>query len=122
MKKEDIKKISDWFWEISKSFRKDMRVPARFYTSEKMLDAAHNIAKIEKHEVAEKETEICLHRKDATRAFPGPPVLIPGSMGTAFCVLVGTEEGKDSFFSTNHGVGRAMSRKKLPGGSLDKKW
>jgi len=38
MKKEDIDKVSDWLWEIPKSFRKDMRVPARFYTSEKMLD------------------------------------------------------------------------------------
>ena len=76
-----------------------------------LYDVAHNIAKIEKHEVAGRETELCLHRKGATRAFPGQPVLIPGSMGTASYVLVGTEEGKDSFFSTNHGAGRAMSRK-----------
>jgi tRNA-splicing ligase RtcB len=76
-----------------------------------LYDVAHNIAKFEKHEVKGKETELCLHRKGATRAFPGQPVLIPGSMGTASYVLVGVEEGKDSFFSTNHGAGRTMSRK-----------
>lgn len=36
--KKDFIKISDWLWEIPKSFRKDMRVPARIYISEKMLD------------------------------------------------------------------------------------
>lgn len=36
--KKDFVKISDWLWEIPKSFREDMRVPARIYTSEKMLD------------------------------------------------------------------------------------
>ena len=38
MKKSDFKKISDWLWEIPKSFRADMRVPARVYASEKMLE------------------------------------------------------------------------------------
>jgi len=37
-------------------------------------------------------------------------VLIPGSMGTASYVLVGTEKGEDSFFSVCHGAGRTMSR------------
>jgi len=27
--KKDFKKLSEWLWEISKSFREDMRVPAR---------------------------------------------------------------------------------------------
>jgi len=36
--KRDFKKISDWLWEIPQSFRSDMRVPARIYTSEKMLE------------------------------------------------------------------------------------
>ena len=41
----------------------------------------------------------------------GQPVLIPGSMGTASYVLVGTDEGLGlSFGSTCHGAGRAMSR------------
>jgi len=38
MEKSDFKKISDWLWEIPKSFREDMRVPARIYASEKMLE------------------------------------------------------------------------------------
>jgi tRNA-splicing ligase RtcB len=36
--KKDFKKISDWLWEVPKSFRNDMRVPARIYVSEKMLE------------------------------------------------------------------------------------
>jgi len=36
--KEILKKISDVLWEIPKSFRDDMRVPARVYASEKMLN------------------------------------------------------------------------------------
>ena len=37
MDKKDLRKISDWLWEIPKDFRKDMRVPARIYVSEKIL-------------------------------------------------------------------------------------
>lgn len=36
--KQSFKKITDYLWEISKSFRADMRVPARFYISEKMIE------------------------------------------------------------------------------------
>jgi tRNA-splicing ligase RtcB len=88
-----------------------------------LYDVAHNIAKIEKHNVNGKETEVVLHRKGATRAFPpgsseipekyqrtGQPVLIPGSMGTASYILAGTEGGKESWYSTCHGAGRIMSR------------
>lgn len=38
MKKEDLKRISPWLWETPQFFRDDMKVPARIYTSEKMLD------------------------------------------------------------------------------------
>ena len=78
-----------------------------------VYDVAHNIAKIEKHLVNQKEIELCIHRKGATRAFPpfhpeipkkyqeiGQPVLIPGSMGTASYVLVGQKEGERAFYST----------------------
>ena len=37
MKQEDFVKINDWLWEIPRSFRQDMKVPARIYISEKML-------------------------------------------------------------------------------------
>jgi tRNA-splicing ligase RtcB len=41
----------------------------------------------------------------------GHPVIIPGSMGTASYVLVGTPETLDiAFGSTAHGAGRVMSR------------
>ena len=75
-----------------------------------VYDVAHNIAKVEKHLVNNKEIDVLVHRKGATRAFPDQPVLIPGSMGTASYVLVGTEQGKDSWYSTCHGAGRTMSR------------
>ena len=75
-----------------------------------VYDVAHNIAKVEKHKVNGEEKEVIVHRKGATRAFPGQPVLIPGSMGTASYVLIGTENGKNAWFSTCHGAGRTMSR------------
>jgi tRNA-splicing ligase RtcB len=85
-----------------------------------VYDVAHNMAKLEEHE----EGPLLVHRKGATRAFGpsnaetpqayrgvGQPVFIPGSMGTASWVLVGTDEAFGrSFGSTCHGAGRAMSR------------
>jgi tRNA-splicing ligase RtcB len=96
-------------------------------TSDKMkllYDVAHNIAKIEEHEVDGEKRKLIVHRKGATRAFPagrselpesyrsiGQPVLIPGSMGTASYVLVGKPKGMEvSWGSTCHGAGRTMSR------------
>ena len=39
MQKKDLERIHDNLWEIPKSFRPDMLVPARIYTNERMLDA-----------------------------------------------------------------------------------
>ncbi len=88
-----------------------------------LYDVAHNIAKIEEHEINGEMTKLIVHRKGATRAFPpghpeipekyrsvGQPVLIPGTMGTASYILAGTEKSKEAFYSTCHGAGRAMSR------------
>lgn len=88
-----------------------------------LYDLAHNIIKKEKYIIEEKETDVIVHRKGATRAFPpghleipekyrslGQPVLIPGSMGTASYALVGQETAKEAFYSTCHGAGRVMSR------------
>jgi len=89
-----------------------------------VYDVAHNLAKMEEHEVDGRRRTLCVHRKGATRAFGpghpelpdryrpiGQPVTIPGSMGTASYVLVGTPEAAGrSFASTCHGAGRAMSR------------
>jgi tRNA-splicing ligase RtcB (3'-phosphate/5'-hydroxy nucleic acid ligase) len=89
-----------------------------------VYDVAHNIAKFEEHAVAGRERRVCVHRKGATRAFPpghpelaaafrdlGQPVLIPGDMGRASWVLLGTEGAyRETFGSTCHGAGRRMSR------------
>jgi tRNA-splicing ligase RtcB len=89
-----------------------------------VYDVAHNIAKIEKHQVEGKKLTVCVHRKGATRAFPaghpdipeayrkvGQPVLIPGDMGRYSYVAVGTEKAmEETFGSTCHGAGRAKSR------------
>ena len=90
-----------------------------------VYDVAHNIAKVETHTVEGRAVKLVVHRKGATRAFPpghpdlaarfrqtGQPVLVPGSMGTASFVLVGTPEAMtETFGSTCHGAGRMMSRK-----------
>lgn len=45
--------------------------------------------------------------------FTGQPVLIGGTMGTCSYVLTGTDKGmEETFGSTCHGAGRAMSRNK----------
>ena len=91
---------------------------------DQVYDVCHNVAKIEEHEVGGRSKRLVVHRKGATRSFgpgrpevpalyraSGQPVLIPGSMGTASYVLVGTKEAEAlSFASTAHGAGRLMSR------------
>ncbi len=91
-----------------------------------VYDVAHNMAKLETLKVDGKERNLVVHRKGATRAFGpgreevpskyrkyGQPVLIPGDMGTASYLLVGTEKAMtESFGSTCHGAGRVMSRRK----------
>lgn len=91
---------------------------------EQVYDVCHNVAKIEKHQIDNRTKEVCVHRKGATRSFGpgreeipevyrsvGQPVILPGSMGTASYILVGTQEAEGlSFGSTAHGAGRLMSR------------
>ncbi len=90
-----------------------------------VYDIAHNMGKTETHVVDGEKVRVCVHRKGATRAFGpgfeglpevykpfGQPVLVPGSMGTASWVLLGTEESMTkSFGSSCHGAGRVMSRR-----------
>jgi len=89
-----------------------------------VYDVAHNIAKIEEHKIDNEYAKVVVHRKGATRAFPkgkeeipikyrdfGQPVLIPGSMGTASYILLGSNKSMElTFGSTAHGAGRTMSR------------
>jgi tRNA-splicing ligase RtcB len=91
-----------------------------------VYEVAHNIAKFEWHTVEGQERKLCVHRKGATRAFApgrrevpsayqavGQPVLIPGDMGRYSYVLTGTEQAMvQTFGSTCHGAGRALSRVK----------
>jgi tRNA-splicing ligase RtcB (3'-phosphate/5'-hydroxy nucleic acid ligase) len=76
-----------------------------------VYDVAHNIAKEEEHEVDGRRRRLLVHRKGATRAFPGQPVIVPGDMGRYSYLLLGTETAmRETFGSTCHGAGRRMSR------------
>jgi len=76
-----------------------------------VYDVAHNIAKEEEHSVDGATRRLLVHRKGATRAFPGQPVIVPGDMGRYSFVLVGTQTAmRETFGSTCHGAGRVMSR------------
>jgi tRNA-splicing ligase RtcB len=91
---------------------------------EQVYDVCHNVAKVERHAIDGRLKDVCVHRKGATRSFGpgreeipevyrsvGQPIFIPGSMGTASYILVGTHEAEQlSFGSTAHGAGRVMSR------------
>ncbi|MEM2954882.1 MAG: RtcB family protein [Candidatus Nanoarchaeia archaeon] len=83
----------------------------------------HNVVKIEEHIVNGEKRKVYVHRKGSTRSFPGDPVLIAGSMGTASYLLKGTQKAMElTFGSTVHGAGRTMSRndaiKKFWGGKV----
>jgi tRNA-splicing ligase RtcB len=99
-----------------------------------VYEVAHNIAKFEYHAVEGGERKLCIHRKGATRAYApgapgipssycriGQPVLIPGDMGRYSYVLTGTAKAmSDTFGSTCHGAGRAMSRVKASKAAHDR--
>jgi len=91
---------------------------------EQIYDVAHNTAKLERHMLHGNEREVLIHRKGATRALgpggfdlppeystTGQPVIIGGSMETGSYLLVGTDRGRETFFTTAHGSGRQMSRR-----------
>ncbi|MBS7606425.1 MAG: RtcB family protein [Candidatus Bathyarchaeia archaeon] len=113
--------ITHW---VRQSFEQALKMPADKIGLNLVYDVAHNIAKIEEHNVDGKTVKVWVHRKGATRAFPpghkdvpsdyrslGQPVIIPGSMGTSSWVLVGTQKAMEiTFGSTAHGAGRMLSR------------
>ena len=39
MRKQDLHQLEPWLWEIPATYRADMRVPARVYTNERMLES-----------------------------------------------------------------------------------
>jgi len=84
-----------------------------------LYDLMHNYACEEQHG----GEELLVHRKGTTRALPaghpgnpepfretGHPALIPGSMGTASYIMVGSPEGASNYYSICHGAGRIRSR------------
>jgi len=109
---------------VRESFEQVFKKSAESFGLNLVYDVAHNIAKIEEHEIDGKRRKVWVHRKGATRSFGighqevpadyrsvGQPVLIPGTMGTSSWVMVGTvDAGEHSFGSTAHGAGRIMSR------------
>lgn len=110
---------------IRRSFDLALGGKVKDWDVRQVYDIAHNIAKIEEHRPdGGRAVSVCVHRKGATRAFGpgsavlpasyrpvGQPVLVPGSMGTASWVLLGTAGSmQQSFGSTCHGAGRTMSR------------
>ncbi len=113
--------IMHWCCE---AFTRTLGISPRQLGMQIVYDVAHNIAKVEEHMVNGQKKKLMVHRKGATRAFPpghpelpdaykqlGQPVLIPGDMGRASYVLLGTEKAmKETFGSTCHGAGRVMSR------------
>jgi tRNA-splicing ligase RtcB (3'-phosphate/5'-hydroxy nucleic acid ligase) len=109
-----------------KSFEETLAGSIKHWQLHQVYDIAHNMGKIEQHVIDGELIKVCVHRKGATRAFGpgfeglpeeyrsmGQPVLVPGSMGTASWVLVGTQGSMErSFGSSCHGAGRVMSRAK----------
>jgi tRNA-splicing ligase RtcB len=109
---------------VRQSFQQVFHENPEKYGLKLVYDVAHNIAKVETHNIDGAEKKVWVHRKGATRAFPaghpdvpadyrseGQPVLIPGSMGTSSWVLAGSQKAMDlTFGSTAHGAGRMMSR------------
>jgi tRNA-splicing ligase RtcB len=106
------------------AFAEALRGRAREPHLHQVYDIAHNMGKTEEHSIDGVRRRVCVHRKGATRAFgpgfpdlppeyraTGQPVLVPGSMGTASWVLVGTAASMErSLGSCCHGAGRTMSR------------
>ncbi|RJQ72381.1 MAG: RtcB family protein [Desulfobacteraceae bacterium] len=109
---------------VREVFSEVLQKPPEELGLRQVYDVAHNTAKLESHLLDGRPCELLVHRKGATRAFGpgtdlpreyrevGQPVIIGGSMETGSYLLVGVPSGDQSFYSTAHGSGRTMSRKK----------
>lgn len=106
-------------------FSEVFKVDAEKLGMKQVYDVAHNRASVEKHLVDGNWKELIVHRKGATAAYgpnspylmskykeDGQPVIIGGSMETGSYLLVGTEAGAQTWYTTAHGSGRTMSRTK----------
>jgi tRNA-splicing ligase RtcB len=111
-------------FQVRRSFAEALKARVRDHSLFQVYDIAHNMAKVEEHEVDGVLKSVLVHRKGATRAFGpgsdvlpadlkpiGQPILIPGSMGTMSFILVGTTGAMaQTFGSSCHGAGRVWSR------------
>jgi len=109
--------ITHWIREEMKTIFPKVKIDV-------LYDVCHNIAKMEEFVINGKKQTVCVHRKGATRSFgpnrieipktyrkTGQPVIVPGSMGTASYLLVGTKKAEElTFGSSVHGAGRVMGR------------
>lgn len=105
------------FEAVAEAFRKVFREDL-----ELVYEISHNLVQAETHPEFGK---VWVHRKGATRAFPGGhpalhgtpfestghPVLIPGSNRDWSYILRPLPAAANSGFSVNHGAGRRLSRK-----------
>lgn len=117
--------ISHW---VRQSFEQVFKRPEEEMDLRIVYDVCHNIVKLERHKIDGEDRDVFVHRKGATRSFPGntsyysemipasyrnigQPVFVPGSMGTSSWVLKGLPGSLElTFGSTVHGAGRQMSR------------
>jgi len=113
--------ITHW---VRETFERIFKMDSEALGMDLVYDVAHNVAKLEEHEIDGVKQQVYVHRKGATRAFPaghpdvpvayrsvGQPVLIPGSMGTPSYILHGGKKAMElSFGSACHGAGRVMGR------------
>lgn len=113
-------------FHVRRSFAQALKGHVADFDLDQVYDIAHNMAKIEDHNVGGVIKRVLVHRKGATRAFGphspvlpddlkpiGQPVLIPGSMGTMSFILVGTPGSMEQTFGSScHGAGRVWSRHK----------
>lgn len=104
------------FEQIAEAFRKVFKEDL-----ELVYEISHNLVQAEEHPEL---GEVWVHRKGATRAFPGGhpalegspwavtghPVLIPGSNRDYSYILRPEPGAVKSAYSVNHGAGRRMSR------------
>jgi len=111
---------------VREAFERILRMGTDRLGMDLVWDVAHNIAKFETHDVGGRPQPLCVHRKGATRAFGpgrpelphqyreiGQPIIVPGDMGTASYVLLGTQTAMQrTWGSACHGAGRALSRHK----------
>ncbi len=115
--------ITHWARE---SFERVLGDSAENMGMDVVYDVAHNIAKMERHDVERHAEDVLVHRKGATRAFApgrsevpmkyrdhGQPVIIPGDMSVGTYVLAGRKGSMEQTFGSScHGAGRKLSRKK----------